>query len=289
MFKTIRLKASKVLSSICAVVALLAVAQESHAFGRHSRFEIGYSYVMATGEYKGIAPIYGSDYKSLLRDSTVKINVNAYYGLGAYMNINFPLRKLTNNSTISLSLGAVYQEYLWLHLNPVFKTDGSILDDESLNPLGGDLVGATLKLGVPISLDYKVGADALCKRNPHFGFTGGVGLMPQVDMSAMGYTGTNPAYSDISAGITTAVKPFVKGEFSFFLGICFKVKVLYSFGSIPLIDHTKNVLNTNSPFTLTEKSNITTSVGILPFSFLWRKKKWFNEYETKYEIHENYN
>ncbi len=246
-------------------------------FGRHSRIEIGYSYVMASGVYQGTGSIYDMN-NNYIHDTSVKINVKATLGFGYSAGVNFPLTRLGNNSTLSLYVGLIYNFYIWGSLSPVFNTDGS---QNTSSPFADNLAGWTAKIGTPIGLDVKIGTDALCKRRPHFGATFGAGVLPNYNETAMAYSGSASTFGDISAGVNYGINPYVKGEVSFFLGICFKLKAMYSFGDVPLIDHTKNIISSDSPFKMTEKSCITMSLTVEPFSFLWKKTKWFNDYDTE--------
>ena len=257
---------------------MLAPTVTSAQFGSHSRFEIGYSYVSGTAQYVGTTNVldYSTVNQSFVRDSNLKMNMTAVGALSLYAGLNFPVKQLGANSTLAFSVALMYNTYNWLSLNPGFGTDGRQYNNDGVN----EMDGLTTKIALPLGLDLKVGTDALCKRKPVIGVTVGAGIMPQYNSTTFTYNGTDPAFTNLPATTCFGVNGYVKGEISFITGISYKLKVVYSFGDMPLVDHTNNVLATNGPFKLTEKSNLTVTYSVLPFSIFWKHKYWYNDYET---------
>ena len=169
----------------------------------------------------------------------------------------------------ALSIHVIYNEFIWESLNQAYSANG-----DYVNVTGyPDLYGATLQIGVPIGIDYKIGTDAICTKKRRFGCTFGAGIFPTYNATAM--LGVDNA----GVGIGYGVSPYLKAEAAVFGGLCFKFRALYSFGGEPYIDQTKNDLAfTSGPFKVTGKSNLMLSFIIMPFAWHWKEKEWYNTY-----------
>jgi len=266
-------------SNILILFALLLCLPEGlyAKFGEKSRYEIGYSYVMATGNFKGNVGIYdNSSWFTPVADTFIERSLTAKVGFGGYVGLNFPLKRLGRRSTLALSTALVESGYIWGDLNSAYGLDGSFTNEYFQSSMSG----VTIKVGIAVGLDVKSGTDALCRRNPHVGFTFGAGVIPQINMTVLDATGG----ADFGGGTTFGVMPYTKAEISFFTGFCWKIKAMASFGKINLIDE-KNPLTVTAidggKFQVNETSNISLHLTVLPFSFFWKKTRWWNDYETR--------
>ncbi len=246
-----------------------------HAFcqwGSHSRYEIGDNFVMATGKYEGKVSVLDAS-GNHIKDSSVSRSIHANFGIGGMYAMTFPLKRLGKQSVLSLSMQLIANAYLWGDLNAYYDVSGSLVD--ATIPTNG----FTVKYGLPVGLDVKVGTDALCRRKPHFGYTFGAGVIPQYNISVLDGGGINDF--SFATGNTFAVTPYIKAEASFYLLFCFKVRAMFSFVNIPLIDASKSnfYMGEGQPFKLTETSNLCLSVSVLPFSYRWKKLYWYNDYD----------
>ncbi len=247
--------------------------QASAQWGSRSRYEIGDNFVMATGKYEGRVGIYDGS-GNYLRDSSVNRKLTSSFGIGGQYAMNFPLKRLGKNSTLSLSVAIIGNAYVWGDLNAYYNVSGELVNPDIA------LTGATVKYGLPIGLDIKKNTDALCHRNPHLGYAFGAGVIPQYNISALAGGGLATNF-DFAAATSFAVTPYVKAEFSFYLGLCFKLKAMYSFLNVPLIDASKSNVyaGEGQPFKLTETGNLCLSFTTLPFSFRWKKLHWYNDFD----------
>lgn len=232
----------------------------------YNRLEVGYSYVTATGHYSGKSGFYDEDL-NFLGDTSIDRKISAKAGAGYYLSLYVPVKRVGPKSMWAIDMGITYNEFIWEELNQGFTADGSYFNVTGFP----DLFGATLSVGAPVSLDYKIGPDAVCSKRRRVGCTFGAGIIPTYNITAL--IGIDNA--GIGAGMS--VNPFVKGELALFGGICWKFRCTYSFGNVPYIDQTKNDLAfTSGPFKVTGKSNMMLSFVIMPFSWHWKEEQWFN-------------
>jgi len=234
----------------------------------YNRLEIGYSYVMATGQYSGTSGFYNLN-GSYGGDTIVKRNITAKAGYGEDIGLCIPLKRVGRINMWALSIHFMANEFIWSGLNQGFSADGTFIDPYGI----ADLDGATLQMAVPIGVDYKIGTDAVCSKKVRFGVTFGAGVMPSFNETVM--INVNGA----GGGLVTSVNPFVKAEVAVFGGLCFKLRALYSFGNVPYIDQNKDILAvTSGPFTVTGTSNLTLSFIIMPFAWHWKEESWATNY-----------
>lgn len=241
-------------------------------FGYNSRYEVGYSYVMNTAQLSGSIPQYDL-YGNYLKDTAVSKKMTSV-GFGASAGTSVRLKRLGRNSALALSIHLLYNISIWGDLYQPINTDGTYVSGSS-----SDLNGATVQMALPVGLDYKFGTDALASRSSNIGFTLGAGLMPQYNVTIL--QGDESSSFASAGGANFGVNPYVKGEFSFRAYFCFKLRGIFSFGDVPLIDASKNLASSSdAPLKLTGKTNLTLTFAVLPFSYKWVKKSWYNDFES---------
>jgi len=246
-------------------------------FGNSSRYELGYSYVMATGQFTGTIPVYDNS-GGYLRDTSVTKNMTAKVGFGVSTGTSIPIYRFGKTSSLAISIHLMINEFIWGSLNQAYNLDGSFTTTTGST----DLTGLTEQYALPIGLDYKFGTDAVASRHTHVGFSMGAGVMPQYNITILESANLSSAAG--GAGVNFGVNPYVKAEASFYFRTCFKLRAFFSFGDVPLIDQSKNLASiTDGPFKLTGKSNLNLSFAVLPFSYRWGKikREWWNDYDTR--------
>src|SRR5476651_2456374 len=62
-------------------------------FGNSTRYEVGYSFVMATGKFSGAVPVYDNSY-NYIKDSNVTKTMTAKVGFGVSTGTTIPICRL---------------------------------------------------------------------------------------------------------------------------------------------------------------------------------------------------
>lgn len=132
---------------------------------------------------------------------------------------------------------------------------------------------AVQTVGLPISLDYKVGCDAIFNRIYPGMYSIGVGVHPMV-------ASVETNLYDIKA-LPIKVSPFIKAEAGFYLGVAVKVRVMYTFlsnlksydGTIPANNDYVFKGGNSAQYSgkLTTSGFLSVGLVINPFAAMWDK------------------
>lgn len=230
------------------------------------RYSIGGTYIMPTAEFNGVTPVY--DQNTYRGDSAAK-RPQTGTGMGGFIGISVPIKATGHISCWAVSLQLMGNMYTWSDINKRMALDGTLT--AAPTPLNG----STMQIAMPIGIDYNIGCDAILTKRLAMGTSLGAGFMPQYNITSLtGVDGIDP-YS--SFGFT----PYLKGEFAAFIGVCVKFRVMYSMGSVKLIDVPRSFDNlTDGPFRVSSQSNLMLSFIIMPFSMKWKEYDWYNTYDT---------
>jgi hypothetical protein len=199
-------------------------------------------------------------------------------GVGGSIGLSIPFKATGHISCWAVSLHLMAHMYTWTDLNESFgKLDGTY------TPVTPSLEGTTMQIALPIGIDYRIGNDAIESKRLAFGTSLGAGVMPNYNMSSL--TGIDSIRSHNAFGFN----PYVKVEGSVFLGICMKVRIMYTLGDVTLIDVNKPVhYRIDGPFKVTSNGNLMLSLVLMPFSSGWYERKWYNTHDT-YNQHDRLN
>jgi hypothetical protein len=204
-----------------------------------------------------------------LGDSTLKRRTLSNPGYGGTIGTTIPIAATGHISLFAFSINIMGNMYSWSDVNRVYQVDG--VYKQALTPVDA----TTLQIALPLGIDWKIGSDAICTKRLIMGWGVGGGIMPNYNMS----TATN--LKDIGSQATFGVIPYVKSELAFALGICFKVRAMYSWGDVELLNAQKKYPGfTDGPFKITNNSNLQFSLIIMPFSKRWRESAWYNDYDS---------
>ncbi len=119
--------------------------------------------------------------------------------------------------------------------------------------------------GVALSLDYKFGVDAMLDKKQKTGITFGAGFYPNILIAG---------YKEYGGG-SLNFDPFVKVDFSFFMGVCFKLKTMVIFrnGAYLQTDNNSdyNSLPSTSPnsVSIIGSTSFAVALVVLPYSWDW--------------------
>jgi hypothetical protein len=85
----------------------------------------------------------------------------------------------------------------------------------------------TMQMGIPLGLEYKSGCDAVLNKSLRSCYSIGAGVNPLMNISTIGLE---------AGGAMLSARPYVKAEFGFFAGLCFKLRGMYTIGKLKYVD-----------------------------------------------------
>jgi len=247
-----------------------AYAQFDKWPGAVKNIEFGYGTSKTWADYSRKDKVVREDGK--VYDTTVTMGVSSKSGFSGQFGTSIPLKRLGNVSTLSLGVTGVYNLYTWDYptANGAALTDSGIRYDYSSDI---KFTSATMNAGLAISADFKFGVDAMMDKSYRWGWTGGVGVLPSVNVTA-----------DIdNADMTFGVQPFVKTELALRAGIVWKLRLMYAIGKLDYIDAKSNtgffgITNSEHSTMLTGKGNFTAALILMPFSWTYKRSSWYNSH-----------
>jgi hypothetical protein len=239
------------------------------------RWEIGYTYSIASATYKSTESITTPD-GSKTFEKSIEQNVRSKFSFGALMGTYIPLKKIGGKSLLAIGINAQYNAYLWDYSVPTFqgfKTDvnNNIIDAYYSAELNPGISAMTIQAGLPISLDVKWGGEASLQRGEKYTGTLGIGAYPSGSMTADYGNG----------GFGFGVTPFAKAEIGAKAGIFWKLRVQYLMGNIPFYTEGNSInkvigIDAVSKSELIGKGVISASLVLMPFSWNFQEDGWWN-------------
>jgi hypothetical protein len=226
------------------------------------RYQVGYSYVMANArlKYSYAYP----DYYGRMFDTAVDIRMPSKGGFGVTMGTYIPLAQMGKTSNLNLGIDGVFNIAIW-DMEQFYSSAG-----EDLGPYySADYVitAGTIQYGLATTLDFKAGCDAMLDKKFPYCFTFGAGAFPTFALTT--FYGL-PGFSKIR------VRPILKAEMGFRLGICLKARILYLPGTFRYMGYDDETAGYSESFALESKGTLTASLVIMPFSWAWKKgERWF--------------
>jgi len=196
------------------------------------------------------------------RNATVK------QGVTGSLDFNFPISRISTTSNVSLNIGLNVAMATFTHDTVEFGGTGTNL-----------LYAKDRKLmmgGLPISIDFKTGGEAICCKQRKTMFTLGVGVQPsmiQLKEDGQDEIGNKPPgkikVNDPAATYSRIrMASFVKVEAGFFAGIAFKLRYVAYFGEMGMIK--ESVKDSDFRVKANGTFGSTVSLIIMPFSMGWK-------------------
>jgi hypothetical protein len=239
------------------------------------RYEIGGNYILANGEYDGVARAIDG-FGNFAGDTTLKRKITGT-GVGGFIGISVPIKATGHISCWAAHFELQANQYSWTDLNKTYSNGNFTNVKPALN-------ASTLQVALPIGIEWKIGCDAIESKRLNFATALGAGVIPAFSMTSLeNTTGFN---SMSSFGFT----PYVKAEGTVFLGIAVKVRVMYTLGDVRMLEVDRAVPNgvTDGPFRIVSNSDLILSFIIMPFSGHWSESAWWNTHDT-YNKHDRLN
>jgi hypothetical protein len=239
------------------------------------RYELAGTMIMPQGTFIGGVRVKNGG--SFVGDSNIKRSATGT-GIGGSIGLSIPIKAVGHISCFAVGWQLMGNMYTWTDLNKTME-----IKDGTFSPNTPTLGASTLQIAMPIGLDYKAGNDAILTKRLIFGTSLGAGFIPQMNMTKL--VGPSGFDTKTSFGCT----PYVKAEGGVFIGMCVKVRVMYTMGDITLIDVNRMIPTYNDgPFKLNSNSNLMLSLILMPFSVGWKETDWWNTHDT-YNQHDRLN
>jgi hypothetical protein len=241
-------------------IALMISGTISHSQAKYN-FEVGFSYCMASAEYKTRSSFFNAN-TGVFTDSAKSEKITSKGGFGGLIGHHFPIIRMGDYSSVSISISYMYDALFW---EPAGTT--TTYDGQGTYTISPSVTSGTIKMGLPIGVDYKFGCDAVSDKSRKLCGTFGAGVYPSLLMTAF--------KDDAEMGFRT--QPYLKGEIGIMAGICVKLRGTFTFGKLKYIDYSSDYDNYKSSTSLTGKSSLTLSLIFMPMSFKWKKNEWWGK------------
>ncbi len=266
---------------VLALLPELGLAQYMHRvspfwsnLSNTKRYEIGGGIIMPAGQSSGpVRALDGSD--NYLGDTTMTRAATGS-GFGGIFGLCLPFKATGHISCWAVAAQLQVNMFTWTNMNPVYKNGGLEAASKSLD-------AATMQVMLPIGIDWKVGNDAILTKRLTFATAFGAGVIPQImSTSLVNVSGFEPQWG---YGLT----PYAKFDWAIFTGFCWKLRFMYTAGSINLLDVNHRIPGSNDgQVDLRYNSSFMASLIIMPFSGGWSETAYYNTYDT-YNQHDRFN
>lgn len=199
---------------------------------------------------------YISDNKGGVREKSVTAKAKMSMNYGLSIGSGIQLAKLSDNKSLALNIAATF-----------IYSKASISNNELAIKNGTDFKEEVelFRSGLPISVDYKSGAEAASDKYLKSMFAMGAGIAPRFvsDEFTGGYA-------------IPSMAPFLKVEAGYFLGVAFKIRAMYYFGEQVWYDSyfSDAISNDALPnywatYKLYSKGEFQLSLIVMPYSDSW--------------------
>lgn len=223
------------------------------------RDELGAGLIFTTGTYR--YHYYENDYRTEepVRDTGFSLNVRPKSAFQVVETSGFPLATLSNDAALLLTYGLSFHFIDWTQ--PDFNVYGQ---DRSYGI-------TSICAGVPLSLDYKSGAEALLDRSKRTCFTIGAGVQPMAVYTTIGNRGSETHFkmcpmAKIEFGFATKVTA-IKLRASGYLGN------FNYFGSDNVPEGYDNWRH--AAITIDGKSQLAVALILMPLASKWEDSGWW--------------
>ena len=260
------MKSTRTLLFAVTLLLLSAGSASAQNFDRYwkgpSNTEIGYSYCMASAEFKYRNNSFNEG-TGRVTDTGFTERLNSKSGFGACAGYYWPVAKMNDMSRLAIGLSYMYNFYLW---------DGEVFSYASNSSGKGTTVGAsvgsgTVELALPVGVDYKYGCDALKDKSHKFCASFGTGIYPSASVTVFKDNG----------GFAFRARPYVRAEIGFFAGICFKVRATHILGKTNYINYEESGPGFETSTTFKSTGTTALTLILMPFSWKWNKAEWWGQ------------
>lgn len=243
-----------------------SVARSNELFRPLQRIELGYGfYNMNTANFQ--FDYNKTDINNQLIDTYYVATMKPTAAMSASFGLHFPIAMLRNRGVVAVATTFAYNKM-------DYETDKFYLT--SSNYLTYKF--ATTQMAARLGVDLMVGNHGVLDKSKHTGYTIGLGLAPTQFNMTPSVIGTDGKTTNGDAVSKMKMQPYIKAEFGFMAGLCFKLRATYSFGRADLMRvTTPSAVPSSYPLATTfqMRSNLELSFIIMPLSPAWRKSRWY--------------
>lgn len=157
---------------------------------------------------------------------SAKTKVSSKWAISGSGDFSFPLSYYGEKANLAICAGFTFAGAS-MKIDSVAISDNRVINDEY----------SMIMFGIPVSLDYKTGGEAILNKSYKSLFTIGMGLQPTL------FTSEYPRRGGGGGNIITIrgepvfkVVPFVKAEFGFHAGMAFKLRGVAYIGDAKYVD-----------------------------------------------------
>ena len=223
-----------------------------------NRLEIGYGETFSNGSASTYTRTKDGA-SGVITGTTTGKSFN-YRSMSGYGAVYFPLTHIGQSSALVLNTGIYTRGSSW------------DLGNTSLDPTATTLNTASeIQIGVPVGVDYIFGGEATGNKQDKVTLRAGAGAMPYVAFGSL--ADKSEKYSKLG------MKPYIKAELGFFLGVEWKIRGMVIAGSRTLYNYQVGDYNLNSnsyyaSYNFTIRPSYVIGFSVFPFSFGWENDKW---------------
>lgn len=278
----------------CVIAGSSAVAQYNSAMQRHpwtprqngflrswksnNRFElskpniyqrghIGYSMLTVAAEQKMTG--YIATAPDVLVPEEITRTVRTISGHGLTLGSYFVLTRFKSDfAGLAFSFDFAYNRMAWEELDSGFTYRPR---PDEIKP-----TDFSLQMGLPVSLDLKLGSDAMPSLNHKWSAAVGAGVYPMIAFTAR----EKKKIIKNSLNYTADYMPFVKLEGGLRAGVLMKVRLMLMFGGPTYLTQPSSIdgkgINAVNSYSLTGVASTNISFIVYPFSYRWPEYGWWN-------------
>ena len=185
-------------------------------------------------------------------DTEMNISLTPKIGFHINGNSNHLLARVSDNSIITFSVGAQADFLGWTY--------------PEVSPSSGKTENTTLgyvQFGLPLTIDFKSGADVDFDRSQKTCFAVGGGMYPR-----FGFVYSGKTYDNATDFKMT---PYLYASFGFFAGACWKIRASYMPGNFSIMESRQDLGSTTTTTKVTGPGIYTLGIGIMDWSWDWGK------------------
>jgi|GEM_PF-2962785 len=233
------------------------------------RLQIGYSFHTTFAQQRKADYYFAGINGDTIRvDNPESRTVRTLGGWGFSLGKIFPLTDF-NTTYIGLAVTAeyTYDFMSWEELDSGFSYRPTLKNISRTD--------FTVQMGVPVSLDLKLGAEARPSFNHKWSAGFGVGVSPII-----AFTDWNRIEKNVLKNadkVTADYMPFIKFEYGQRVGVLMKLRLFLYFGGPEYLDEGSTYGSDFglTSYTLTGKTGINLSLAVYPFSYTWPEFGWW--------------
>lgn len=188
---------------------------------------------------------------------TKKLPQRSYgFGIGSF----FPLAKVSKASKLAIGADVMFNMYEW----DVIKNAGVMYNTGThMYQVADVVVAGSFNMGIPVTLDYRTGCDAMQSKDYNTCFAIGAGV----------YTNwAATTYYEFQDANTWSARPIIKMEAGLRFGMCFKLRAMYQFGKISYFSYKNEYTTFDETLDIEGKGTFMLSLLIIPTAFSWSRE-----------------